>query len=93
VVKAALEESRQVIKALEDRIAHLESPAPSRVLANGVLPPAHMLRGQDEGTAPKQDATYLRKQLETAPDSVSKEAIAEEMRVQALAEYNKNRPR
>jgi hypothetical protein len=38
-----------VIKELKDHIAYLEAPAPARILSNGALPPAHLMRGQDEG--------------------------------------------
>lgn len=53
VVKAALatqaEQNAQVVKALEDRLAALEAPAPSRILANGARPPAD-LRGMDNAS-------------------------------------------
>lgn len=46
VVKAALAANSEVVKALEDRVAALEAPAPSRILTNGARPPAD-LRGLD----------------------------------------------
>ena len=88
VVKAALDEqsvaNAAIIKGLEDRIAHLEAPAPSRVLSNGAVPPADQLRGQDAGAPAVYNGIELRKQRDAAGDTVTKEAINEAMRVQAL---------
>jgi hypothetical protein len=88
LVKEALDEQSAahaaVVKSLEDRIAHLEAPAQSKVLANGALPPAHLLRGQDAGGSPVTDASFLRKQMEEAPDAVTKAEAGEQMRIAAL---------
>ena len=87
VVKAARDEEERlsaIIKGLEDRIAHLEAPAASKVLANGALPPAHLMRGQDAGASSIGDAALLRKRMDDAPDAVAKSAVAEEMRIAAL---------
>lgn len=73
-----------IIKSLEDRIATLEAPAPSRVLTNGALPPAHLMRGQDAGASLMADASILRKQVEDAPDAVTKSNAQEVMRIAAL---------
>jgi hypothetical protein len=88
MVKAALEAQSEeylaVIKSLEDRIANLEAPAPSKVLSNGALPPAHLMRGQDAGANRFADAELLRKEMNDAPDAVSKAEAGEKMRVAAL---------
>lgn len=73
-----------IIKSLEDRIATLEAPAPSRVLTNGALPPAHLMRGQDAGASALTDASALRKEMDDAPDAVTKSEAQERMRVAAL---------
>ena len=60
-----------VVKALTDRIEHLEkSPAPSRVLSNGALPPEHLLRGQDAdgSVTPLAKAVAIAKAIED-PDA------------------------
>jgi hypothetical protein len=88
LVKEALDSQSEgyleVIKSLEDRIATLEAPAPSRVLTNGALPPAHLMRGQDAGASLMSDATALRKQMDDAPDAVTKAEAGENMRIAAL---------
>lgn len=87
MVKAAQDNEERlhaVIKGLEDRIAHLEAPAASKVLTNGALPPAHLMRGQDAGASAMTDSSELRKRMADAPDAVTKSAVAEEMRVAAL---------
>ena len=75
-VRAALEDRdaghASVVKALEDRLAHLEAPAPSRVLVNGQLPPAHQMRGQDAGGSVDVDvakAAALREQYHQSTDA------------------------
>lgn len=88
LVKEALDSQSEgyleIIKSLEDRIATLEAPAPSRVLTNGALPPAHLMRGQDAGASLMADATALRKQMDDAPDAVTKAEAGETMRIAAL---------
>lgn len=87
VVKAALEEQERlvaVIKGLEDRIAHLEAPAASKVLTNGALPPAHLMRGQDAGASAMSDAVALRKERDNADTAVIKAEVEEKMRISAL---------
>jgi hypothetical protein len=81
-VSAALEDvtagHAAVVKALEDRIDHLEAPAPSKVLTNGQLPPAHQMRGQDRGVAGQVDvakATELRDEYYAATDVAQREQI------------------
>lgn len=85
--KAALVEERyiEVIKALEERISHLEAPAPSRVLTNGALPPAHLMRGQDAGANKFGDAQMMRKAVDEASDAVAKSEATDAMTQAALA--------
>ena len=88
LVKEATDEQSSkyaaIIKSLEDRIATLEAPAPSKVLTNGALPPAHLMRGQDAGGSRLSDAAALRKQVDDAPDAVTKSEATEQMRLAAL---------
>lgn len=87
VVKAAMAERdaqhASVVKALQDQIDALKAPAQSRVLSNGVLPPAHMLRGQDQtpdgATVDVAKAAEMRQRLEAAQDAGSRIAIENEM--------------
>jgi hypothetical protein len=86
VAKAA--EQAVVIKALEDRILQLEDqPAPSRVLANGALPPRHLLRGMAEG-APAEvvKAAELQAEYEMAPTATRRSEIKSELNALASAE-------
>lgn len=87
VKKSALvaERYEEIIKSLEARISHLEAPAPSRVLANGALPPAHLMRGQDAGAARFPDADLMRKAVNEAPDAVAKSEATDVMTQAALA--------
>lgn len=87
VIKAAHDNEERlvaVIKGLEDRIAHLEAPAMSKVLTNGALPPAHLMRGQDAGVSAMSDATALRKERDNADTAVVKAEIEERMRIASL---------
>lgn len=84
-VMAAVEgvraEHAQVVKSLEDRIADLAAPQPARVLANGQLPPAHQMRGQDAGSQQIDvaKAESLRDELNATTDVGRREAIQKEM--------------
>jgi hypothetical protein len=105
VVKAAIEQAvkevadakdaeyASVVKSLEDRVAALEAPAPSRVLSNGALPPTHLLRGMDQGagTVDVAKATELRRKLDSAPDATAREAIAKEMNAEAVLAWQQLR--
>ena len=86
-------EYASVIKSFEDRLAALEEPAPSRVLANGALPPTHMLRGMDEGNGAVDvaKAAELRARLEAAKDTVEREAVAKEMNANAVRAWQQMR--
>jgi hypothetical protein len=79
------ERYESVIKSLEERIAHLEAPAPSRVLSNGALPPAHLMRGQDAGAPKFGDAVAMRKAVDEATDAVAKSEATDAMTQAALA--------
>jgi hypothetical protein len=80
-VRAALEDQAaghaDVVKALEDRLTHLEAPAPPKVLSNGQLPPAHQMRGQDRGssTVDVTKAAELRDAYYASTDAVERESI------------------
>ena len=79
------EDLAEVVKALKARVDELEAPARSKVMVNGQVPPAHLLRGQDKG-AP--DTTFeksddLRKQLERTTDVAERERLTNEMNQQA----------
>lgn len=87
VVKASRDNEERlvaIIKGLEDRIAHLEAPAASKVLTNGALPPAHLMRGQDAGASTLSDAAALRKERDNADTAVIKAEAEEKMRIAAL---------
>lgn len=93
-VRAALQDAEaehaKVVKALEDRLDYLEAPAPSRVVTNGAVPPAHLLRGQDHGSAPAVDvakADDARARLAAAPTVAEREAIQKSMNEAAAAVY------
>lgn len=101
VVKEALaaqaEQHSAVVKALEDRLSALESsPAPSRVLSNGALPPTN-LRGMDESAGGSVDiakAEGMRALLDSTTDATKRIAIEQEMNsaaVDALAALRINR--
>lgn len=94
MVKAALDEREAadaaLIKELKDRVDHLEAVAPSKVLTNGALPPAHLMRGQDAAAAP--DTTHgiqLRKQLSESRDSEEQRRLSAELNSLALAELSR----
>jgi hypothetical protein len=75
--------------ALEARIAKVEeTPAAPRVFTNGAVPPAHMLRGQDQGGASAQvdvaKALDRKKQLYGAADAAEQNQVAQEMQGDAI---------
>jgi hypothetical protein len=89
VVKAALaqrdEEHSSVVKALEDRLAALEAPAPSRILTNGVRPPSDlrgMTAGGDTVTKSHDD---LVADWERTVDVTKRAALETQMNEQAAA--------
>jgi hypothetical protein len=62
-------EHASVVKSLQDRITALEvSPAPSRVLTNGALPPDAQLRGQGDASTGLARAVEIVKSIED-PDA------------------------
>lgn len=93
VIKEALAqrdaENASVVKALEDRLAYLEAPARSRVLANGVLPPKHMMRGMDEGreSVDIAKAEELRGRLDVTHGAEERMAIEKEMNANAAEAF------
>lgn len=77
------------VEALAVRIAKVEEqPAMPKVLTNGQVPPAHMLRGQDRpaGGQPVDVAKAMerRRQLYQAPDAAAQNRIAQEMQADAV---------
>lgn len=81
-VKAAMEnaaaENAAVVKSLQDQLDHLAAPAPSKVLVNGQLPPAHQMRGQDRGGNGDVDvakAAELREQFYASTDAVEQSQL------------------
>lgn len=87
------ERYEEIIKGLEARLAHLEAPAPQKVLTNGALPPAHLMRGQDAGASALGDATMMRKAIDEAPDAVAKSEATDAMTQAALAALSDLRKR
>ena len=83
--ESVIEQYEEIIKSLEARISHLEAPAPSRVLSNGALPPAHLMRGQDAGASRFPDAEIMRKAVNEASDAVAKSEATDAMTQAALA--------
>jgi hypothetical protein len=72
---AGLSEQVETLKA---RLAQVEEqPAMPKVFTNGAVPPAHQLRGQDQGTAPQQvdvaKALDLKHEMYTADPKRAKE--------------------
>lgn len=97
-IEAALQD-HPVVKALKDRIAELEAPAPSRVLRNGVIPAdlTVVKRSQDEtpGDVDVAKAGELREQLAAADTPAEREQVAKQMQAtaaQALAALHGTRP-
>lgn len=77
-----------VVEDLEAKIAKLSAePAPSKVLSNGVLPPEHQMRGQNDGAraADAGRAEELRKQLSEAATPAEQEVIKSELNELAIA--------
>jgi hypothetical protein len=75
---------------LEARIAKVEeTPAAPKVFTNGQVPPESQLRGQDQGRGNGEinvaKAMERRKDLYTAPDAQSQNAIAKEMQGDAIS--------
>jgi hypothetical protein len=85
-VAKALEERDTVIKGLQDKITHLEGPAPSKVASYGIMPRATHLRGQGNGSVAPDEAVDLRKSLENAGSEGERNAIANQMQELANAE-------
>lgn len=94
VVKAALEqqavENAAVLKAMQDRLDHLEAPAQSRVLSHGVIPDSRQLRGLDKEGDRSVDvskAADLRERLDSATDMDTRSAVEKEMNEAAGAAW------
>lgn len=74
-----------VLKARVEQIA--ETPAAPKVFTNGQTPPAHQMRGQDQGAAPIDVAKAMdrKRQLYGASDATEQNRIAKEMMPEAVA--------
>ena len=83
IVKS-LEERNQ---ALENRLAAVENaPAVMAIASNGAIPPAHMMRGQDQGGRPDMSqGQALRKQWSASDDAVEQKRLSDEMNGMAIA--------
>lgn len=77
------------VETLKARLAVVEEhPAAPKVFTNGQVPPAHMLRGQDQGGIPQIDvakAMDRKRELYRSPDSARQNEVAQEMNGDALA--------
>ncbi|RPE39751.1 hypothetical protein EDD90_2768 [Streptomyces sp. Ag109_O5-1] len=85
----AIVELADLVKGLQGQVKALEEqPAEPGVFAQGAVPPAHLLRGQDRGAAPaelaKATADQLRKQLYSGTAAEQNEA-ANAMNAAAIA--------
>lgn len=95
----ALEERNATLEkkfaAVDERLAFIEKQeAAPRVFSNGMLPPRHMMRGQDQGAPADQgEAAALRKQLAEAPDANTRDEVASRMQALAIAQYGVMRER
>ena len=77
---------REEVEVLKGRLATVESqPAAPKVFANGAVPPAHQLRGQDQGAAPVTvaKAAELRSAFRSA-DPAEQNRLANEMQQAAI---------
>jgi hypothetical protein len=85
----------EVVKMLEDRINALEEqPVIGAVMANGAVPPKHLMRGQDRGApADLTHAQQLRKRLAESDSAIEKKQIADEMQTLAIAKFQKMQQR
>jgi hypothetical protein len=103
VLKARDDEHAEVVKALEDRIADLEAPAPSKVLTRGAervrgdedrpMPEPHVLRGQNVGAL--RHETVAKEEWTSAPDATTRAARALELETaaaEALRQLHATRP-
>lgn len=80
-------ELHALVKSLQGEIEELKAPARSKVLSNGALPPAHLMRGQDRpepGAPSRVDGDELRKSLANAGDASQREEIANRMNEAAI---------
>lgn len=87
------EEHSTVVKALEGQIADLSALAPSRVLTQGALPPAHQMRGQDQGSSEVEvaKAAELQERLRTTHDVAEREAIQTALNEMAVKAWTTGR--
>lgn len=74
------------VEALEARIAKVEeTPAAPRVFTNGQVPPAHLMRGQDQGSAQPVDVVKARALKETLYRGTAAEQNAAFSEMQEMA--------
>lgn len=83
----ALTQATDTIETLKGQVKALEEqPAESKIFANGAVPPAPVLRGQDRGAPPIDvaKAAELRQSLYKSHDATEQNRIAAEMNAGAI---------
>lgn len=93
VVAKMADGNAELVKELEVLKARLETvegqPAMPKVITNGAVPPAHMMRGQDQGGIPANvdiaKAQERKRELYMAPDARRQNEVAQEMQGDAIA--------
>lgn len=89
-----LEEQASVIKELKNRVEALENaPAVMAVMSNGAVPPAHLMRGQNNGqpAADLSQAQTLRKRLAESNDATEQKRLQDEMQQMAINRFQQMR--
>ncbi|MFG3287263.1 hypothetical protein ACGF3G_00365 [Streptomyces sp. NPDC048179] len=93
----AIVELAEIVETLKGQVRTLEEqPAEPRVFAQGAVPPAHMMRGQDNGAAPidMAKARELKQTLYTgsAPDQNAAAVEMQKGAIAALQAIHQRRP-